>query len=184
MKFQFVMLPPGLRPEWPAALTAAVPDCQVQAFASPQEARDAIMEADAAYGTIPPELLARAKKLRWIAAPMAGLGGGWFYPALVESNIVVTNPRGIFNDHLSHHVLGLIVAHSRHFDYYADLQRARRWGPGREIQHLPDCTLLVIGCGAAGAATAALAKTFGMKVLANCILPGRSSSSFPGRITW
>ena len=80
--------------------------------------------------------------------------------------MVVTNTRGIFNDHLSHHVLGLIVAHSRHFSYYAELQRQRRWGPGKPIQHLPDCTLLVIGCGEAGAATAALAKQFGMTVLA------------------
>lgn len=166
MPFKFVMLPPNLRPQWPAALAAAVPDCQVEAFAAPADARQAIVNADAAYGTIPPELLKLARKLRWICAPQAGLGGGWFYPELIESEVVVTNTRGIFNDHLSHHVLGLILAHSRHFDYYRDLQQVRQWGPGREIQHLPDCTLLVVGCGAAGAATASLAKQFGMRVLA------------------
>jgi phosphoglycerate dehydrogenase-like enzyme len=73
--------------------------------------------------------------------------------------------------------MGLVIAHSRHFEYYADLQRQRRWGPGRAIQHLPDCTLLVIGCGAAGAATAALAKTLGMKVLAT---DARITSPPPG----
>jgi len=160
------MLPPNLRPEWPARLADLVPECHVESFDSPELAREAIVDADAAYGTIPFDLLQRAGKLRWICAPQAGLGGGWFYPELIDSDVVVTNTRGIFNDHLSHHVMGLIAAHSRHFDYYADLQRQRLWGPGREIQHLPDCTLLVIGCGAAGAATAALAKQFGMTVLA------------------
>lgn len=164
--FKFVMLPPNLLPHWPDAVAAAVPECDVHAFESAEEAHDAIVDADAAYGTIGPELLTRASKLRWICAPQAGLGGKWFYPELVDSEVVVTNTRGIFNDHLSHHVLGLIVANSRHWDYYRDLQQQRQWGPGRPMQHLPDCTLLVIGCGAAGEAICALAKQFGMTVLA------------------
>jgi hypothetical protein len=44
-----------------------------------------------AHGTVPPELLARARKLRWICAARAGLGGAWFYDALVNSDVLVTN---------------------------------------------------------------------------------------------
>lgn len=165
-EFKFVMLPPNLLPEWPGKIAAAVSECKVHEFENQAAAMDAIVDADAAYGTIGPELLARAKKLRWICAPQAGLGGNWFYPELIASDVIVTNTRGIFNDHLSHHVLGLIIANSRHWDYYRELQQKRQWGPGRPMQHLPDCTLLVIGCGAAGEATCALAKHFGMTVLA------------------
>jgi phosphoglycerate dehydrogenase-like enzyme len=160
------MLPPNLLPHWPEEIRHAVPECEVLAFDSPHEAAQAIRTADAVYGTVPPELFATAERLQWIAAPKAGLGPEWFYPALVKSDVVVTNTRGIFDDHLSHHALGLIVAHSRHFDAYRDDQAKRIWGTGRPIQHLPDCTLLVIGCGAAGRATARLAKAFGMHVLA------------------
>ena len=164
--FKFVMIPPNLLPAWPDKIAAAVPECEVKAFDNPESAMDAIADADAAYGTIGPELLAHAKELRWICAPQAGLGGKWFYPALIASDVIVTNTRGIFNDHLSHHVLGLIIANSRHWEYYREQQRIREWGPARPMQHLPDCTLLVIGCGAAGEATCALAKQFGMTVLA------------------
>lgn len=166
MKFKFVMLQPNLLPHWPEAIREAVPECDPQPFNQPEEAREAIEDAEAAYGNIGPELLAAGKKLKWICAPRAGLGEDWFYPELIESDVVVTNSRGIFNDHLSHHILGLIIAESRHFDYYARLQEQRKWGPGKPIKHLPDRTLLIIGCGEAGQATAKLAKAFGMTVLA------------------
>ena len=166
MRYKFVMVPPNLLDHWPDAVANAVPDCDVHAFASAEAALEAIADADAAYGTIGPELFARAQQLRWICAPQAGLGGGWFHPALIESDVVVTNSRGIFNDHLSHHILGLILAHSRHFDAYQQLQQQRVWGEGLPIKHLPDSTLLVVGCGEAGAATCWLAKQFGMTTLA------------------
>lgn len=177
MKYRFVMVPPNILSHWPAAIRQAVPECEVLVFDRPEDAYEAIAEAEAAYGDIVPELFARAKKLRWIAAPRAGLGGDWFHQDLVKSDVVVTNTRGIFDDHLSHHLLGLIVAHSRHFEYYAELQRKHQWGPGKPIQHLPECTLLILGCGAAGQATAKLAKAFGMTVLAT---DAREKGQLPG----
>ncbi len=166
MRFRLVMVPPNVLPHWPEAIGHAVPECEVLAFDDPAEARPALREAQAAYGTLPPELLACASRLRWIAAPRAGLGPDWFHPALVRSDVVVTNTRGIFDDHLSHHILGLILAHSRHFFYYGQQQQQQLWGPGKPIIHLPDCTLLILGCGCAGEATARLAKGLGMTVLA------------------
>ncbi|MBO0738148.1 MAG: hypothetical protein J2P48_16500 [Alphaproteobacteria bacterium] len=64
---------------------------QIKAFVDPKHAA---ADADVAYGTVPPELLARATKLRWICAARAGLGGAWFYEALVKSDVIVTNMRG------------------------------------------------------------------------------------------
>jgi phosphoglycerate dehydrogenase-like enzyme len=78
-----------------------VPGVDVKAFADPQDVVDDITHADATYGTVPPELLARAKKLRWICAARAGLGGAWFYDALVKSDVIVTNMRGSYNEHLA-----------------------------------------------------------------------------------
>lgn len=177
MKYRFVMVPPNVLDHWPTAIQSAVPECEVLAFDHPEDAFEAIREADAAYGDIVPELFEKANKLRWIAAPRAGLGGDWFHEALVQSDVVVTNTKGIFDDHLSHHILGLIIAHSRHFEYYADLQRKQQWGPGKPIQHIPGCTLLILGCGAAGQATAKLAKAFGMTVLAT---DAREQGPIPG----
>ena len=68
-------------PSWPEKIRRAVPGAVAKTYADPQDARTEIETADAAYGTVPPELFARAKKLRWICASRAGLGGAYFYDA-------------------------------------------------------------------------------------------------------
>jgi hypothetical protein len=47
-------------------------------YTDPKDLLGSIEPPDAAYGTVPPELFARAKKLRWICASRAGLGGAYF----------------------------------------------------------------------------------------------------------
>ncbi len=90
-----------------------------QGICRPKDAADDIVDADdAAYGTVPPELLARATKLRWICAARAGLGGAWFYDALVKSDVIVTNMRGSYNEHLAAHAVAFLLAFARRFDHY------------------------------------------------------------------
>ena len=94
MSFKILLLGPDIDESWPQKIRQAVPGTAVTACRDPRDALVEIEDADAAYGTVPPELLARAKKLRWICAARAGLGGDWFYEALVKSDVVVTNMRG------------------------------------------------------------------------------------------
>ena len=101
MSFKILLLPPDVDASWPEKIRQAVPGAVVKAFRDPTDALTDIVDADAAYGTVPPELFARAKKLRWICAARAGLGGDWFYDALVKSDVVVTNMRGSYNEHLA-----------------------------------------------------------------------------------
>jgi phosphoglycerate dehydrogenase-like enzyme len=85
MSFKLLLLAPDVDPSWPEKIRRAVPGVVVKGFVDPKDAADDIVDADAAYGTVPPELLARATKLRWICAARAGLGGAWFYDELVDS---------------------------------------------------------------------------------------------------
>jgi phosphoglycerate dehydrogenase-like enzyme len=101
MSFKILLLAPDADPSWPEKIRRVVPGIVVNAYSDPQDALDDIADADAAYGTVPPELLARAQNLRWICAARAGLGGAWFYDALVKSDVVVTNMRGSYNEHLA-----------------------------------------------------------------------------------
>jgi hypothetical protein len=87
MSFKILLLSPDTEPSWPEKIREAVPGAVVKVFGDPNDAFDDIADADAAYGTVPPELLARAPKLRWICAARAGLGGAWFYDALVNSDV-------------------------------------------------------------------------------------------------
>src|SRR6202047_708135 len=75
MSFKILLLAPDADPSWPEKIRRAVPGVVVNTYSDPQDALDDIADADAAYGTVPPELLARARKLRWICAARAGLGG-------------------------------------------------------------------------------------------------------------
>jgi phosphoglycerate dehydrogenase-like enzyme len=162
MSFKLLLLAPDLDPSWPDKIRQAVPGVDVKAFADAEDAMNDIADADAAYGTVPPELLSCAKKLRWICAARAGLGGAWFYDALVESDVIVTNMRGSYNEHLAGHAVAFLLAFARRFDHYLP---QKRWQRGPEMIDLPEMTVLIVGVGGAGAEAAKLCAALGMCVL-------------------
>src|SRR5579859_179744 len=162
MSFKLVMLPPYFEESWPQKIREAVPDAVVSACATDEEAAREIVDADAAYGTVPPDLFARARRLRWIAAPLAGLGGGWFYDALVQSDVVVTNMRGSYNEHLSAHALAFLLAFARRLDHYA---AQRRWRRGPRPIDLTRATVLIVGVGGSGSEASKQCAAFGLRVL-------------------
>src|SRR6185503_8187865 len=73
MSFKIVLLGADVDESWPEKIRKAVPGVSATAFRDPKDAVVEIEDADAAYGTVPPELFPRAKKLRWICASRAGL---------------------------------------------------------------------------------------------------------------
>ncbi len=161
MKFTILLLGPDVDPSWPDKLRQAVPEATVKAFADGEDAAADIAVADAAYGTVPPDLFARARKLRWICASRAGLGGAWFYDALVNSDVVVTNMRGSYNEHLAAHAVAFLLAFARRFDHYLP---QKRWQRGPHMLDLPSQTALIVGVGGAGAEAAKLCAALGMRV--------------------
>src|SRR5208282_687494 len=162
MGFKILLLAPDLDPSWPEKIRRAVPGVVVKVFRDPKDAADDIADADAAYGTVPRELLARAAKLRWICAARAGLGGAWFYDALVRSNVVVTNMRGSYNEHLAAHAVAFLLAFARRFEHYLP---QKSWQRGPQMIDLPAQTVLIVGVGGAGAEAAKLCAALGMRVL-------------------
>jgi phosphoglycerate dehydrogenase-like enzyme len=162
MSFKILLLPPNVDASLPEKIRQVVPGVVVKAFLDPADALSDIADADAAYGTVPPELFARARKLRWICAARAGLGGDWFYDALVQSNVVVTNMRGSYNEHLSAHAVAFLLAFARRFDHYLPQQQ---WQRGPEMIDLPTKTVLIVGVGGAGSEASKLCAAFGMRVL-------------------
>lgn len=162
MSFKIVLLAPDADDSWPEKIRQAVPGIVVKAFRDPKDAGADIEDADAAYGTVPPDLLARAKKLRWICAARAGLGGGWFYDALVKSDVVVTNMRGSYNEHLAAHAVALLLAFARRFEHYLP---QRQWKRGPGMIDLPTQTVLIVGVGGAGSEASHLCAALGMRVL-------------------
>lgn len=167
---RFLMLPPQSRKtrDWGARLAAALPEIEVVLAEDREAAERAIGEAEAAYGTIPPDLLAKARRLEWLQAPQAAPPAGYYYPALVAHRAQITNFREIYNDHIGAHVMAFVLAFARGLDRYIPQQLRREWKkPGEDagVVHLPEATLLVVGVGGIGGEVARLAAAFGMRVI-------------------
>jgi phosphoglycerate dehydrogenase-like enzyme len=162
MSFRMVLLSSDADPSWPEKISRAVPGSVAKICADPKDALGDIESADAAYGAVPPELFARAKRLRWICANRAGLGQAYFYDALVNSDVVVTGMHGSYNEHLSTHAMAFLLAFARRFDHYLPQKRWRR-GPG--MIDLPSKTVLIVGVGGSGSEAGKQCAAFGMRVL-------------------
>jgi phosphoglycerate dehydrogenase-like enzyme len=170
MPTTLVMLPPQTPTTraWAARITAALPALSVVVAESGDEAARAVVDADAAFGTMPDALLRDAKRLRWLQAPQAAPPAGYYTAALIAHPAVVTNFREIYNDHIGAHIMAFVLAFARGFQHYFPRQVRREWR--REPQdtgviHLPDATALIVGVGGIGAEAARLAAAFGMHVM-------------------
>jgi phosphoglycerate dehydrogenase-like enzyme len=165
------MLPPqdGVTLGWAEALASDVPEADVVVAMDDEEAEGRIASADAAYGTITAPLLAHADRLQWLQAPAAAPPAGYFFDELVAHPVVVTNLRGIYNDHVAAHAMAFVLALARGLQHYVPTQTEGRWDPDRTagaVIHLPEATMLVVGLGGIGTEIARMAKAFGTRVLA------------------
>jgi phosphoglycerate dehydrogenase-like enzyme len=168
--FTLVMLPPqdDVRRGWAARIAADEVGVRVLQPTTTEEAIRDIAEADAAFGALPLEVLAAAKRLRWLQAPQIAPPAGFYYPELVAHPVVATNFREIFNDHIGAHIMGFVLAFARGFHYYLPQQMRREYKPrplNTGVVHLPEATALILGVGGIGTEAARLAHAFGMRVI-------------------
>src|SRR6267378_4414652 len=126
-----LMLPPqeAKTREWAARVKSGVPGLEVIVAEDGPATRAAIARADCAFGTLPPDLLAQATRLRWLQAPQAAPPAGYYYPALVQHPVVVTNFREIYNDHIAAHIMAFVLAFARDLHRYLPQQARREWKP-------------------------------------------------------
>src|SRR5690348_7078827 len=171
MPIEFVMLPPQTERtrEWGARLAAALPELKVVVAENHTHAAQVIAHAEAAFGTIPLDLLRQAQRLRWLQAPQAAPPAGYYYPELIAHPVQITNFREIYNDHIAAHVMAYVLAFARGLQVYFPQQLRREWKPApREddtVVHLPEATALIVGVGGIGGEIARLAAAFGLKVI-------------------
>lgn len=170
MSATLVLLPPHdpATAGWPARLERAVPGLVVLGPRTPEEAAHALAEADAAYGTLPADLLAHAGRLRWLQAPQAAPPPGFYHPALVAHPVQVTNMRDTYTDHVAAHALALVLALARGLPRYVREQARAHWAPDWNpgaVLPLNEATALVVGVGAVGAEVGRLLAAFGTRVV-------------------
>lgn len=103
-----------------------------------------------------------ADRLRWIHWTGAGVDAVLF-PELVESDVVLTNSRGIFDRAMAEYVLGLILSFAKRFQETARDQEQRRWRH-RLGEMVIGSRALVVGVGSIGREIARLLARAGLHV--------------------
>ncbi len=166
----FLMLPPtdDLTEAWAKAVAEAAPDMRVEIAADRETALRLLPQADAAFGTLDPELLEAAGRLAWLQAPHAAPPAGYFFPELAAHPVEVTNFRGIYNDHVAIHAMALLLALGRGLPVYMRQQANGDWTrhlADEDVLHFPESTILVIGVGGIGAEIGRMTRAFGARVL-------------------
>jgi len=128
-----------------------------------------IDDAEVFFGFHFPEpLFAQAKRLRWIHSASAGIEANLF-PALVASDVILTNSSGLHEICIPEHVLALLFAFARNLPAAFRLMQERRWDriePLRRggIRELSGTNLAILGAGPIGVALAGKAAALGLRV--------------------
>lgn len=138
----------------------------VVATLDPKEQCNEIQDAEVVFGQMTPELMEFAPHVRWVQQKGAGVDGTLF-PALVESDVVLTSEKGSVGTHLADHAMALLLSVTRGI---ARSVREQTWDNRMDIRttswELCGMTMGIVGLGGTGSAIAQRALGFGMHVLA------------------
>jgi phosphoglycerate dehydrogenase-like enzyme len=171
LSFTIVMLPPPTESSsvFAANLTRDVPGITVLTPQTRDETVQALEVAEAAFGTLPAELVRHARRLRWLQAPQAAPPAGFYTPELIAHPAQVTNMRGTYTEQVATHAVTLMLALARGLPGYAAQQSRHEWQQNLEPAHyldLSEATTLLVGLGPVGTEIARLLRAFGGTILA------------------
>ncbi len=102
------------------------------------------------------------ERLRWVH--VGGVGIDWaLFPELVESDIVLTNSRGIFDTSLPEYLLALMLASVKDLPATYRAQQRHEW-QHRLLEPLSGGQAVIVGAGSIAHATGRLLRAMGMTV--------------------
>jgi D-2-hydroxyacid dehydrogenase (NADP+) len=116
---------------------------------------------------MPPELLPKAKRLKWLHLGLVGVEE-LMYPDLLESDVRLTNSMGYHHIPVAEHVFALILTYTRAIHISMRNQSERRWNrrpAAYAVYELNGKTLGIVGLGKVGRSVAKLGRAFGMLVI-------------------
>jgi phosphoglycerate dehydrogenase-like enzyme len=159
-------------PEWAAQkIRDTFPGMEVVRLTSRVGLLDELKDADILFTwVVRPEHVRAAKKLKWIHTGMAGLTS-ILIPEVVNSDIIVSNSKGVHAIPIAEHTMALMLEFSRRLAVCLEHQRQSIWRR-RDIlesrvsfSELLGKTICILGMGAIGTEIAKRAKAFGMRVV-------------------
>lgn len=149
------------------AVRSSLPGASV-VVAKGEELRSAIPDAQMVIGGgIPEDALQEAAELHWQHVPFAGVESV-ITSALIERGILLTNSRGVSAPNMAEHLIAMMLAFGRSLPFFVKAQQERRWKPFEPeptFFELTGLTVLLLGTGAIGKATAERLRPFGCTII-------------------
>jgi phosphoglycerate dehydrogenase-like enzyme len=150
-------------------LRSSYPEVTFQVATSVDEQTVQIRDADAYVGWPPQEVFIANEKLRWVHVGSTGIDmARTRVPALMDSDVVLTNTRGPHANPMADHAFGMVLNLARPFPVFRDDQRGRVWSDGHRdrMVDLSGRNMGILALGDVGMAVAQRAHGFGMRVYA------------------
>jgi len=153
--------PPGIEPATELADVRYAPDAATLATAIADAEALFFWQAQRAWIE---DAFDRASTLRWIQSASDGVDG-LLFPALVASDVSVTNARGVFDEPIAEWAIGAMCAFATGLHTtIVDQTRGAGWTDDRHRERLAGQHLVVVGPGPIGRATATRARALGLSV--------------------
>ena len=159
-------------PDWCVEeITSVFPDTEFVKLTSTERILDEIRDADVLFAwKLTDQAFHAARKLKWIHTGMAGMT--WLLiPPVVESDVLVSNSRGVHANIMGEHAMALILAFARRLHDCMDFQQKAVWGRTEIYNRVPSFeeldgkTIGILGFGSIGVEVARRARCFGMRVV-------------------
>ena len=160
----------NLPPDMVKQLAVSAPNVRIVPARGADLAKE-IEDADALVGvTLTPELFKRARQLKWLHISSAGVEAHGtqvgLFPALVDSNVVVTNAKNVYGPQIADHAFAFLLALTRKLNVSIPRQQLEEWPTNRDgMFELNGKTAVIIGVGGIGSQIAQRAHGFGMRVI-------------------
>ena len=149
-------------------LRRSFPDVTFLEARSHDELETMIADADVAFSSmIREKSFANARRLRWIHSSAAGVGATLF-PALIDSDVIVTNSRGVQAPTIAEHIVSTVLAWRRRLHIAMRRQQTRTWAQDELATPfaapLAETRALIVGMGSIGGRAAGMLRALGMQV--------------------
>ncbi len=115
-------------------------------------------------GRLTPEILKKAKNLKWFQATSAGVDR-YMFDEFIKSDIALTNVRGMHGQTIAEHVIMKMLAIYRNLPLALKQQNQKVWSR-YNVNILFGKTILIVGLGGIGKRIAEITSHFGMNVIA------------------
>lgn len=138
-------------------------------FVTPSSREEFIEEGkdvDIFYGFCSEEIFPHLPNIKWVQASSAGMDRH-MYPALRESDVILTNAAGLYGTHVADQAFALLLGLARGIHDSVRNQDKHQWGGGKSpMIEIDGFKIGIVGMGGIGMQMAKRAKGFDMHVIA------------------